>query len=101
MYFDEKALGKKSISDKTLIKLPKSPANMAGSLKKKPFSKPKETKTRFLSANPNDFCDRFKFSLQEKQAGNNSDIKNEEIVAIVDRLLEHKCISTKQYRLFY
>ena len=35
--------------------------------------------------------------LQEKQAGNNSDLINQEIVAIVDKLLEYKCISKKQH----
>ena len=34
-----------------------------------------------------------KFLLQEKHAGNNSDMFNEEIVAIVDNILEYKCIS--------
>ena len=36
--------------------------------------------------------------LQEKQAGNNSDIINREIVAIVDKLLEYRCISKKQHK---
>ena len=43
-------------------------------------------------------CDRLKLLLQEKHAGNNSDIINEEIVAIVDKLLEYKCISKKQHK---
>ena len=33
MYFDEKALGNKSVRDKSLIRLLQSPAIMAGSLK--------------------------------------------------------------------
>ena len=37
-------------------------------------------------------------SLHEKQAGNNSDMINEEIVAIVDILLENKCIPKKQQK---
>ena len=36
--------------------------------------------------------------LEEKQAGNNSDISNEEIIAIADNLLEYKRISKKQQK---
>ena len=36
--------------------------------------------------------------LQEKQAGKYSDIINNEIVAIVDKLLEYKCIYKKQHK---
>ena len=36
--------------------------------------------------------------LQERYAGNNSDIINDEIVAIVDKLLEYKCLSKKQHK---
>ena len=43
-------------------------------------------------------CNRLKFLLQEKQAGNNSDITNDEIVVIFDRLLEYKRISKKQHK---
>ena len=39
--------------------------------------------------------DIIKLLLQEKHAGNNSDIINEEIIALVDKLLEYKCISKK------
>ena len=56
------------------------------------------SKTIFLSSDPNELCDRLKLLLQEKQTGNNSDIINEEIVAIVDKLLEYKCISKKQHK---
>ena len=42
------------------------------------------SKTIFLSSDPDELCNRFKLLLQEKQAGNNSDIINQEIVAIVD-----------------
>ena len=40
-----------------------------------------------------------KLLLQEKQAGNNSNIFNDEIVAVVDKLLEYNCKSTKQHKL--
>ena len=53
--------------------------------------------TMFLPENPNELCDRFKILLQEKQAGNNSNIIDEEIAAIADELLEYKCISTNQH----
>ena len=56
------------------------------------------SKTIFLSSNPNELCDRLKLLLQEKHAGNNSDIINEEIVVIIDKLLEYKCITKKQHR---
>ena len=86
--FDTKALGNKSTRDKTLIKLLKSPAIMASGV----------PKTIFLSSDPNELCDRLKLLLQEKHAGNNSNIFNEEIIAIVDKLFEYKCISKKQHK---
>ena len=75
MHFDLKAVGKKSTRDKTLINLLKSPAITASGV----------SKTLFLSFDPNEMCDRLKLLLQEKHAGNNSNIINEEIVAIVDK----------------
>ena len=48
----------------------------------------------FLSSNPDELCNRIKLLLQE----NNSDVINQEIVAIVDKLLEYKCISKKQQK---
>ena len=54
--------------------------------------------TIFLSENPNELCDRLRLLLQENHAGNNSDIFNQEIVAIVDKLLEYECISKRQHR---
>ena len=90
MIFDTKAQGNNSTRDRTLIKLLKSPGLMD--------SASVVSKTIFLSSHPDEFCDRLKLLLQEKQAGINSDIFNEEIVAIVDKLLELKCISKKQHR---
>ena len=87
MNFDMRAQGKESTSDRTLIKLLKSPAILASGVT-----------TIFLSENPDESCNRLKFLLQEKQAGNNSDIINQEIVAIVDKLLEYKCISKKEHK---
>ena len=67
------------------VKLCNSPAIRSGFLK---ISKPKGFPTRLLSSNPNELSDSLKLLLQEKQAGNSSDILNEEIMAIADRLLE-------------
>ena len=90
MNFDTRALGNKSIRDRTLIKLLNSPGLMV--------SASGISKTIFLSSDPNELCDRLKLLLQEKQAGNNSDIINQEIYAIVDKLLEYKCISKKEHK---
>ena len=77
MKFDLKAQDNISTRDKPLINLLKSPAIMASGI----------PKTRFLSSDPDELCDRLKLFLQEKYGGINSDIINEEIVAIVDGLL--------------
>ena len=90
MHFDPKASGNKSTRDRKLIKLLNSPGLMV--------SASGVSKTIFLSSDPNELCDRLKLILQEKQAGNNSDIINDEINAIIDKLLEYKCISRKQHR---
>ena len=90
MHFDERRVGNKSTRDRTLIELLNSPGLMV--------SASGVSKTIFLSSDPNELCDRIKILLQEKHAGNNSDIFNQEIVAIVDKLLEYKCISEKQHK---
>ena len=90
MHFDMKAVGKKSTRDKTLIKLLKSPGLMVTATG--------VSQTIFLSSDPDELCDRLKLLLQEKNAGNNSDIINDEIVSIVDKLLEYKCITQKQHK---
>ena len=71
--------------DTSLIRLLKSPAIMASGIS-----------TIFLSSDPNKLCDRLKFLLQEKHAGENSNKINDEIVPTVDNLLEYKCLSKKQ-----
>ena len=90
MHFDMKAVGRKSTRDKTLIKLLKSPGLMV--------TASSVSQTIFLSSDPDELCDRLKLILQEKHAGNNSDIINDEIVSIVDKLLEYKCITKKQHK---
>ena len=82
MNFDMKAQGNKSTRDRTLIKLLKSPAIMASGIS-----------IVFLSSDLDELCNRIKLLLQEKHAVNNFEIISEEIVAIVDKLLEDKCIS--------
>ena len=88
MNFDITKKGRKSDRDRTLIKLLKSPAIIASGV----------SNTIFLSSDPDELCDRLKLLLQEIQAGNNSDLINKEIVAIVDKLLEYKCITKKQHK---
>ena len=56
------------------------------------------SKIIFLSSNLDELCNRMKLILQEKHGENNSDLINEEIVAIVDKLLEYECISKKQHK---
>ena len=90
MHFDAKASGNKSIRDRKLIKLLNSPSLMV--------SASGISTTIFLSSDPNELCDRLKLLLQEKQAGNNSDIINDEIVVIIYKLLEYKCITKKQHK---
>ena len=89
MHSDQIALGNKSIRDGKLIKIHNSPGLMvfASGI----------SKTIFLSSDPNELCDRLKLLLQEKHAGNNSDIINDEIVVIIDKLLEYNCITKKQH----
>ena len=88
MNFDKSRVGNKSTRDRTLISLLNSPAIMASGV----------SNTIFLSSDANELCDRLRLLLQEKNAGNNSDIINDEIVAIVDKLLEYKCITKKQHK---
>ena len=92
MHFDMKAAGKKPTRDKTLIKLLKSPGLIV--------SASGVSKTIFLSSDPDELCNTLKLLLEEKQAGNNSDIINQEIVAIVDNILEYKSITKKQHKQF-
>ena len=89
MHFDPKASGNKSTRYRKLIKLLNSPSLIVSA---SGFSK-----TIVLSSNPNELCDRLKFLLQEKHAGNISDVINQEIVVIIDKLLEYKLISKKQH----
>ena len=90
MHFDPKASGNKSTRDRKIIKLLNSPGLMV--------SASGVSKTIFLLSDPNELCDRLKLLLEEKHAGNNSDLINQEIFAIVEKLLEYKCITKKQHK---
>ena len=43
--------------------------------------------SKFLPPDPDEICDKLKFLLHEKEAGNNSNTINDEIVAMVEKLL--------------
>ena len=88
MNYDTKSTGRPSIRHESMVRLLNQPAIMASGF----------SKTIILSSDPNELCDRLKLLLQEKHGGNNSDLINEEMVAIVDKLLEYKCISKKQHK---
>ena len=90
MNFDLEAQGNKSTRDRKLIKLLNSPRLL--------FSASGASKTIFLSSDPDELCNTLKLLLQEKPAGNNSDIINDEVVAIIDVVLKYKCITKKQHK---
>ena len=85
--FDLKAQNIKSARDRTLLKLLKSTAINASGIS-----------TIVLSSDLDEFCDRLNLLLQQKQAGNNSDTFNHKNIAIVDKLLEYKCLSKKKHK---
>ena len=87
MNYDVKSIGRPGVRHKSMIRLLNQPTIMASGF----------TKT-ILSSDPDELCDRLRLLLQEKHAGNNSDIINEESVAIVDKLLEYQYISKKQHK---
>ena len=87
MYFDAKAPCDKSTRVRILVKMLKSPAPLASGVS-----------TKILLVCPYKLCDRLKLWLQEQQAGKIPDLINEEIVAIVDKLLEDNCVSNKQHK---
>ena len=88
MNYDTKSTGRPSVRHNSLIRLLDQPAIMASGV----------SKTIILSSDPNELCDRLQLLLREKHAGNNSNLIDEEIVAIIDKLLEYKCISKKQHK---
>ena len=88
MNYDIKSTGRPSTRHNSMISLLDQPAIMASGI----------SKTIILSSDPNELCDRLKLLLQEKHAGNNSNLIDEEIVAFVDKLSEYRCITEKQHK---
>ena len=88
MNYNTKSTGRPGIRHNSMVRLLDQPAIMASGF----------SKTIILSSDPNELCDRLKSLLQEKHGGNKSNLIDEEIVAIVDKLLEYKCISKKQHK---
>ena len=88
MKYKLKNKGRPSIRHNSMIRL----------LNQSPIKASGFSKTIILSSDPNELCDRLKLLLQEEHGGNNSNLIDEEIVAIVDNLLEYKCISKKQHK---
>ena len=87
MNYDTKSIGRPSVTHTSILKTLNSPAIMASGI----------SNIIILSSDPDEHCDRLKLLLQEIQAGNNSDLINREIVAIVDKLLDYKCITKNQH----
>ena len=88
MHCEVRGIGNKSTRDCRHIKLLKSPAVVASGI----------SNTLFLPSNPDELCNRLTLLLQEHHAGNISSLVNEEFIALVDKLLEHKCMSKKQHK---
>ena len=88
MNYDTKSTGRPSVRHNSMVRLLDQPAIMASGF----------SKTIILSSDPNELCDRLKLLLQERHGGNISNLFDEEIVAIVDKLLEYKCISKRQHK---
>ena len=88
MKFDIRQKGRKGERDKSMIRLLISPRTLASGI----------SNIIFLSSSPNEICDRLMLIIQEKQAGNNSELFNWKNFAIVDKLLEYKCISKEKHK---
>ena len=52
----------------------------------------------FLPSDPDELVDQIKLLYFEKLGGSDSFLLNEQIVAIVDKLLEYECITTNQHQ---
>ena len=75
MNFNIKQKGQKSPEEESLLQILNSPAVLASGIS-----------IIFLSPDLNELCDRLKLLLQEKQAGNSSNINDEEFVVKADKL---------------
>ena len=52
----------------------------------------------FLSSDPDELVDQLKLLYFEKVGGNDNPMLNEQIIAIADKLLQYKCITTNQHQ---
>ena len=52
----------------------------------------------FLPSDPDELVDQLKLLFFEKVGGNDSFLINEQIIAIIDKLLEYECISPSQHQ---
>ena len=52
----------------------------------------------FLPSDPDELVDQLKLLYFEKLGGNDNPQLNEQIIAIVDKLLEYECITTNQHQ---
>ena len=52
----------------------------------------------FLPSDPDELVDQLKLLYSEKVGGNDSFLINEQIIAIIDKLLEYECISPSQHQ---
>ena len=52
----------------------------------------------FLPSDPDELVDQMKLLCFEKLGGNNNPQLNEQIIAIVDKLLEFECITINQHQ---
>ena len=86
--YDTKSTGQSSIRHSSFIKILESPAVLVSGI----------SKTIFLPSDRDELCNKLKFLLQEKHGGKNSDLINDEIVVIIDKLLEYKCIFKNQHK---
>ena len=88
--YDIRSTGQSSIRHSSYFRILNSPAIMAFGI----------SRAIVLPSDPNELCDRLNILLQEKHPGNNSDLFNQKIVTIVDKLLKNKSTSKKQHRQF-
>ena len=52
----------------------------------------------FLPSDPDELVDQLKLLYFEKVGGNDNPLLNEQIIAIIDKLLEYECISPSQHQ---
>ena len=52
----------------------------------------------FVPSDPDELVDQLKLLYFEKLGGNDNPQLNEQIIAVVDKLLEYECITTNQHQ---